>query len=87
MTTEGEAVLLDVVTPDGRHHALAALLDVPVGRLAAAAARLLGCGPAAHRLGPLHGPGWDNATTLRQVGVSPASEVHLRPVGTDDVHD
>jgi hypothetical protein len=75
-----EAVLLDVVTPDGRRHAVAALADVPLRQVAAALVRLLGCADEERqRLAPAAAPPWDEASTLREVGALHGTVVRLVP--------
>ena len=76
---ESEALLLDVVTPSGRW-AVAALVDVPLHRLAAALAQLLGAdrAPGYDLVGDQH-QCWDQAKTLGDLDIAPATVVRLVP--------
>jgi len=74
-----DAVLLEVVTLDGRRHPVAALADVPLSRLAAALARLLGVGDAPYDLVRDGVPSWDTVRTLRELDVLHGTVLRLVP--------
>jgi hypothetical protein len=80
-----DAVLVEVVTPDGRRHAVAALADVPLRQVAAALVLLVGVGDPAHDLVPDGRERCDQATTLRRLGVLHGAVLRLVPHRPDGV--